>query len=238
MKKITDYIINGKGFGILLLLAFSTVAAVILSIRLNSFSDSLIPEAQKIADRILPIKIEHGRVITPDDVKQTFKIKVSDNMPELQIPFTINTTVDTLNPTNLKEGIYLTKTAFYTVGKRQTKVMALSDSLDIPKGDYTEFFRDIATYITACMFIVFVIIFFIGFLITGLFYSLTAWLLSAFMQRKTEFDFRMRLSSCCVILVNSLSFILSLSGSSLSGTAFFLLVLALQGLFIFYAPKK
>ncbi|MDE7390327.1 MAG: hypothetical protein K2M82_05230, partial [Lachnospiraceae bacterium] len=136
MKKITDYIINGRGFGILPLLLFTLIVTIIFSIKLKNIGDSAVPYAQQVADQILPIKIEHGRVITPNDIKQTFKIKISEDMPEVQIPFVIDTTVDTLNPTKLKEGIYLTKTAFYTVGQRQTKVMALSDSLDIPQGDY------------------------------------------------------------------------------------------------------
>lgn len=238
MKKIIDYITSGKGFGILPLLAFSVIAAIVISIKMKDFSTSMIPAAQETANQILPIKIEHGRVITPDNINQTFKIKLSDKFPEVQLPFVVNTTVDTLNPTKLKEGLYLTRTAFYTVGKRQTKVMALSDSLDIPQGDYTDFFKDVANYVIAFMFSFFVIIFFIGLLLAALFYTLTAWILSAIMKRKAEFDFRMRLSSCGVILIYTLSFLLTLSGSSLGGMAFFILMLALQGVFIYHAPQK
>lgn len=238
MKKIIDYITKGSGFGILPLLAFSVVIAIIISIKMKDFSNSMIPAAQETANRILPVKIEHGRVITPDNINQTFKIKLSDRFPDVRIPFVVNTTVDTLNPVRLKEGIYLTRTAFYTVGKNQTKVMALSDSLDIPQGDYTDFFKDVANYVIAFMFSFFVIIFFIGLLLACLFYTLTAWLLSAVMKRQTGFDFRMRLSSCGVIMIYTLSFLLTLSGSSLSGMVFFILVLAFQGLFIYHAPQK
>lgn len=238
MKNLTNYIINGRGFGIIPLLIFTLAVTIIFSIRLKNIGDSAIPYAQQVADQILPIKIEHGRVITPDDIKQTFKIKISEDMPEVQIPFMIDTTVDTLNPTKLKEGIYLTRTAFYTVGQRQTKVMALSDSLDIPQGDYTDFFKTMVNYAISFLFVGFIIIFFIGFLIVSLFYTLTAWILSAIMQRQTEFDFRMRLSSCSVIFIYTLSFLLTLNGSTLSGLLFFILILLLQGLFIYHAPKK
>lgn len=238
MKKIIDYITKNSGFGILPLLAFSVIAAIVISIKMKDLSNSLIPAAQQTANQILPIKIEHGRVITPDNIHQTFKIKLSDQFPEVQIPFVIDTTVDTVDPTRLKEGIYLTRTAFYTVGKRETKVMALSDSLDIPQGDYTDFFKDVANYVIAFMFSFFVIIFFVGLLLACLFYTLTAWILSAIMKRQAEFDFRMRLSSCGVIMIYTLSFLLTLSGSSLSGMVFFILMLVFQGLFIYHRPLK
>lgn len=238
MQKLTNYIFNGRGLGFLWLFIFTFISAAVISIKLQKLSDSLIPSLQAAADQILPIKIEHGKIITPDNTFKTVHIKLSENFPEIQIPFVINTTIDTINPAQLPEGLYLTKTAFYTVSPKQTKITAFNDSLDIPQGDYTDIFRKFAFYIISFVFIFLIIAFFIGVTVLSLFYTLTALLLATLMQRQTNFDFRMRLSSSAVIFAYTLSLILSVFGSSVSGTILFLLILILQGMFIYNMPKK
>lgn len=233
MKKIINYIINGTGFGLRYLFTFSVIAALIFGFICKDLSKPLISYAQETADQLLPLKIENGKVVEPLNTIRKASLKFADGI-EFQYPITINTTVDSLNPASLPDGTYLTRTALYTVSGSQTKITSLQqDTLDLPQGDYTEFFKKTVNYGILIVSIIALLCFFLILFVLSTFYSLTAWIIAKFFKRRAEFDLRMRLSACAVILFYTLAYLVGFTGSSLSGSLIFVLIIVFQGVFIY-----
>ena len=67
MKKLINYVLNGEGLGAKYLLVLALVVSIIVSIMLRIGGSEAIPYAQSIADQMLPVKVQNGRVITPAD---------------------------------------------------------------------------------------------------------------------------------------------------------------------------
>lgn len=238
MKRIINYIINGDGFGVKYLLIYSFLAAALFSVYYKNFADTLIPYAQETADQLLPIKIVNGQVVEPLNTIKKGIFKISSD-PVIQYPIIINTTVDSLNPTALPDGTYLTRTTLYTVNGNQTKISSLQqETIDLPKADYSDSFRKFINYSILVIALIALPSFFLIFFILSLFYSLTAWIIAELMRRKPPFDLRMRLSACGIILLYTLAYLVNFTGSQLSGTLIFVLMLVFQSLFIYRGLPK
>ena len=192
MQKLVNYILNGKGFGLRWLFLFSVILSLILSVLIKYYGNEFVPSLQEAAQQILPIKVVDGKMVTPDGIDKTIQMKLSENLPEVSFPFYVRTTVDSLEVKNLQPGIYMTKTAVYTVNNDKVEVRELSGSFEIPQGDYTDTFKNIITYAAVFCGLIMVPFFFILFLLLALIFTLTALGLLKMFEKQAEFDFRMR----------------------------------------------
>lgn len=134
MQKILNYILNGNGLGFKFLGIFSLIVAVLLAVFLRISGSSLIPYAQSAADQLLPIKIVNGIITEPENTVRTVRLQIGHE--NLSLPVVLDTTADSLDTENLKPGVYITRTQIYTINQNQVKITKLSNSFDIPKGDY------------------------------------------------------------------------------------------------------
>lgn len=236
MKKIINYVINGQGVGARWLLLFTVITVLAATIYLRLAATSLIPYAQDVANQMLPIKISDGIVVEPHD---TFKsANIQSGSYSLALPLVIDTRVDTLNTANLKDGVYLTRTTLYTVNKNEVKILKLTNDLDIPQADYTDFFTSVlnwGAFFGALFGWAFMFVFYF---ILSLFYSWCAVAVAKVAGRQYDFDQRMRLSVLSLMAAYLLSWVLGHVGLSSGMLAFFLIVIIFEGLLISRLPAQ
>ena len=212
MEKLLNYIKNGRGVGIKWLLLFSLIITIFLTINLKLVGDeTFVPTAQKIADEFLPIKIENGIITDPVDTIKTYTILVGDenNNPQ-QIDIIMDTALDTLDMSKIKNGIFITKNALYTIANNQIEIYKFEDSIYLPKDDYTEFFSSILNWSIAFLFVFGFIGLFIFYLLATLFYAGCSYAVSLLLKKKFEFNLRMRLSMFSFIVTYTVFIFLSL----------------------------
>ncbi|MBS4773463.1 MAG: DUF1189 family protein [Proteobacteria bacterium] len=226
MKKILNYVANAQGLGIRYLLLFSLILSVFLGLFIRFAGTNYIPYAQAVADQMLPLKIENGKVVEPLNTVRQAHLDIEGR--EIMLPFVINTKVDKLNTAKLADGVYLTRTTIYTINSNQIRINQLEGNVDLPKADYTEGFTSLLTW-TAVISAVFGAAFIFLFLfILSIFYATCAYLLAAAMKKKFSFDLRMRSSVISLLTVYIVLYILGYIGLTSGKLAFFLAVMILE----------
>ena len=234
MERIFNYIARGKGWGIKWLLLFTLVVTVVYAAGIRSVGNrTLVPAAQEVADRFLPIRVEEGIVVEPTDTVKNYTLVLGDeNDADAEtIEFVMNTGVDSLNTEELDNGLYLTRKAIYTVVGGKTEIRKLESSFYLPQGDYTDVFNSILNQTIIFFGIFGYMILFAFYLLAVMFYACCSYAVSALMKKKFEFDLRMRLSVLAFIATYAVFGLLGLFGFS-SKIIFFVAVLALQGLIL------
>ncbi len=240
MKKILDYIRYGEGLGIKFLLPFSLIVAIFLAATVKiEGNDVLVPAAQKVADEFLPIKIENGVIVEPADTVKTYSIAFDDENNDVNsnINVVLDTKVDYFEPSELKQGIYISRRALYSVTKRETKMYNFEESLYIPQGDYSDLFKTILNWSVLFVGIFGFIGVAIGFFIAIIFYAVCSYAVSAFLGKSFLFDLRMRLSTLAFMTTYVVFTVLGWFGFS-SFIIFFVAVLALQGVIFKEIPAQ
>ena len=149
----------------------------------------------------------------------------------------MDTTVDSLDTSGLKEGLYLTKRALYVVQRTQTIVYELEDSSYFPQGDYTDTFHSVVNWAVVFVGLFGFVAFFILYFIVVIFYATCSYIVSAIFRKQYDFYLRMRLSTLAFIATNVVFTVLGWFGFS-SNLIFLLAVLALQALVIKELPGK
>lgn len=234
MQKITNYILNGQGLGLKFLTMLAVLMALIFAITVRVKGVDFIPYAQEIADQMLPIKIENGEVVYPKNTFKMAKIQLDEYSKPMIIPFVIDTRVDTLDASSLEQGIYLTRTTFYTVSNNQVKFMKLEGNLQILKADYTQAFRSWLNWFAVIGGIFGIFFLFVVYFILAMFYALCAQFIAWISSKNMDFDRRMRLSSVALITTYLGFLILDIFAT----TGSFLFFVVMIGLIITFMVKK
>ena len=234
MNKILNYISGGKGIGAVLILLLSALISVYFSLMARTAVINSIPYLQMIADEILPISMVDGTITVPQNTKKVYPI-YSDEKSE-DVSFTIDTTSDSLDTTNLKSGLYLTLSYFYAVdnSKGEIKSTKLKGSIRLDKKDYTNILKDNVKWIVMAIFTLSMISYFIVYFLLTMFYAFCAGIAAKVSNKNLDFDKKMRLSAVCLFIVLILSFVSGLFNINIPWLMFLLLVIGLQ---IFFTKK-
>lgn len=231
MNKILNYIQNGRGLGIKIILILTLIISTYVSVAVKTGGTDLIPYAQQIADQMLPIKVENGVIVDPVDTIRTATLGDSG----FTLPFVIDTTTDTLDTSKLKQGVCLSRTTLYTVNNNEVRIKKLQGSFELPQQDYTDFFNSVLNWIAVISFVLVMIFGFLSYFITCLIYALCAILVAKLTKNTYSFDQRMRLSVICFVAAEIIFIPLSFMAIN-SKLLFFIVVIALQGFFLSRLP--
>ena len=159
-------------------------------------------------------------------------------MAKQGITFSIDTTRDSFDINGLKDGVYLSRKAIYTVSGQQVKVNQLTENLDIPKGDYRGFFAKIINWTAFFMVLAASGLLFLFYLAITLAYSLLLVPVARIAGRSYNFDQRMRLSAAAVTAAVLLRWILSGLVYTISFPGLLLLIVVFQGLSVLQLVKS
>ena len=228
INKISNYVARGKGIGALLILTISILYGVYAALQFRTLSTHLIPYIQMAANELLPIKMENGIITTPKDTKKVYPIYSDDKLGDYS--FTIDTSVDTLDLSNLKTGIYLTRSNFYSVDNNNGEIrhVKLKGNLSLEKKNYTTLLLSQIKWVVIFIALSATLCFFIVYFILNLFYTFLSKFALMINEKKLNYDAKMRLSAVCLSLVSLLSFIISFANISINWFIFMVLVVILQ----------
>lgn len=227
MKKILNYIAFGQGLAIRFLIIFSALVALVFALYIRFAGADLIPYAQDIADQMLPVKVVNGVVVEPADTIKVAHLNLDGNA-SLELPLVINTTVDNLDISQLSQGAYLTRRAFYVINQNDSRIYPLKESFELPQGDYREDFKSGLSWAAFAFFIFGGIGLFVFYFLLSIFYATCSYLISAVISKKFDFDLRMRMSVLCLITAYVFFTLIGWMGIESGKLVFFVIIIAMQ----------
>lgn len=229
-----NYIIKGQGLGVKYILLASFIISLVFSIFIRVKGNDLVPYANDIINQMLPLKIENGVVVEPQNTIRVAHLQ-SGNVA-IPLPIIMDTTIDTLDTSKAEKGFYLTRTAFYVINDNEVRMHTLDEDVDLVQDDYTDDIKSVLTGTAVTLFFIGILLIFITYFIATIFYALCAQILGLFFGKKYTFDTRMRLSVVCFLTVYILYFLLSLCGLESGKLIFFITTLILQSIVIYKLP--
>ncbi len=232
MNRLLNYITHGRGIGAFLIFVLAFVVTLYFCINAKIMLTASIPHIQAAADEILPIVIKNGKIVTPQNTVKEINLFGKDATSTL--PFVIDTTQDTLNADSLNDGIYLSRTHMYFINHNETRTVKLTDTLDLPRADYTASMQTAIKWFVVFSAISGTLFLFILYYIIVIFYAFCGNLISIMLKKQTSFDFKLRLNSILFIVVYGFSFMVEKLGGNLNLLVFFIIMIGLQ----LYAIKK
>lgn len=227
MKKILNYIAFGQGLAIRFLIIFSALVALVFALYIRFAGADLIPYAQDIADQMLPVKVVNGVVVEPADTIKVAHLNLDGNAA-LELPLVINTTVDNLDISQLSQGAYLTRRAFYVINQNDSRIYPLKDSFELPQGDYREDFKSGLSWAAFAFFIIGGIGLFAFYFLLSIFYATCSYVVSAIASKKFDFDLRMRMSVLCLITAYAFFTLIGWIGIESGRLVFFVIIITMQ----------
>lgn len=205
MNKILNYIKFGKGCGLKFLLLYSLVLSIILAVQIKGLGDNFVPEMQNAAEQLLPIKIENGAIVEPNNEIKSVNL----NFNGIIFPLVLDTTVDTIDPIGLKPGIYVARKALYSVSDKDTRVIDFQENMDLPFGNYISLFKKVVWAVALFAALIGWMVPFVGYALCAVLYAFCGQLVAKCKKLPINFATAMRLA--CVAYIATLLLVLFLS---------------------------
>ena len=224
MKKILNYIANGKGTGALWLFLFSLIMTVYAVTTLNNILPQGIPYVQKFADDILPLKVENQKLVVPENTIMQHIYNFGDE----EYRVVVDSTKDLLVEEEYKPGVYLTRSYIYTIKENDVRRQAWKTDFNLPKQDYTPMLQTFVKWVIGFASIIGPFVYFLCFFVAVLFYAFCSGFSCALNKTELDFKTKMRLNVLLFIAVYILSTLCSHINIDFSMLGFFLLMIASQ----------
>ncbi|MBP5399491.1 MAG: DUF1189 family protein [Alphaproteobacteria bacterium] len=190
MNKILNYIKNGKGCGLKFLLLYSLILSIIFGIEIKVLGDNFVPEMQSAAEKLLPVKIENGTIIEPNNEIKSVNL----NFGGVIFPLVLDTTVDTIDPIGLNPGIYIARKALYSVSEKDIRVIDFQENMDLLQGNYTDLFKKIVWFISIITVFIAWIMPFVGYTLCAVLYAFCGQFIAKVKKLSLDFAAAMRLA--------------------------------------------
>ena len=232
MNKIFNYVNQGRGIGAFPIFVLAFMATMYFCINAKFVLTDSIPHIQQAADEILPIVIENGKITTPQNTIK--EINLLGKNASVSFPFVLDTTQDNLRTDTLKDGVYLTRSYLYTVGNNEIRTTKLTDSLVLPRQDYTATMQKGIIWFVMTSSVVGTLILFIVYYVLVVFYAVCSNLTAGIAKKRLSFDLKLRLNGILFTIVYIFSFVVGKLGLNLNLFAFFIIMIGLQ----IYTIKK
>jgi hypothetical protein len=131
MEKIMRYIKNGKGVGMIFLLAAAVLLAGVYLISAHEFYASLKPKLTLAAEDFLPITVENHQIVSPLNVKKSLNLDFGSEEENTQYPFVVmmDTTENAAEKPDIKQGVALMHGKVYVVQDENVRTFELNDGV-------------------------------------------------------------------------------------------------------------
>ncbi|MCM1322752.1 MAG: DUF1189 family protein [Acetobacter sp.] len=238
MEKIVNYVRNGKGAGLLFILAASILVTIIMLLVAKSFYGDMRPQAITVAKDFLPITVQGKQIVDPVDTYKRVNLDFGHTGGKSGI-FTVvlNTRNDAPRLKKGEQGLFIYKDSIQMVTSREVR------SYDLQDGVWNlENFEQLLDTVAGAMFAV------VGVVLIGILFVICLFkvAVAAFlgvlgqkiMGKSGTLDMS-QLMRLCAILVAGLEVLrwgITLLGGTFTGFQAFIVVVAME-LFFVYREK-
>ena len=141
MEKVKMYILQGKGIGLIFLLAAALLAALMMIFLLRGVYTEIKPEVELVAEEFLPVTIKGGKIVEPADTYKKLELGLGDENGDKQIyPIVLDTKNDasTFVPSG-ERGLFILSDVIYAVSAGEIRRISLATQPDgiFDKDDFT-----------------------------------------------------------------------------------------------------
>ena len=213
MEKILQYIREGKGRGLIFLLAVSVVLSFLSVHTARKFCTEVERQMDLLADEFLPITVENGKIVSPENTYKRVDFKIDDTDSHSEgIPIVLDTRTKESAVPDAKIGFFMMTDVVYIVSP------AKIDRHTFPDGVWDKT-RVLEVWHSSCnvlylLLAVFAVVFFFVLLFIKVLFI--AWLSRLILKAKKETGFSdfamfMRAGSLAVVLIETLKICLGIT---------------------------
>lgn len=240
MQKILDFIQFGQGTGKRYLFWLAVLLGIFfVSFQYHQLKKNLeMPAVQAFLENLPTIEIKDGTLIHPADSYQI----ITFESPQNSFTLTLDTRTDNLTDlSQLENGFYLTKKAFYYVQDKNVTIDSFENAKDIKisQGEYISFFKNIIRNTSFVIAPIVILIAFLSLYLMTFVYGLASFASTAFMDSfAISFNIRRRASVIAMfvgyVFLVPLSFVHIYIGAS----AFFIFVFAIESWLLYEISRR
>ena len=211
MEKIINYIKNGKGLGLLFLLAGSVLITIMYMFVAKEIIKDFEPKVMLIANDFLPLTVNEQKITSPLDTYKRIEINLSDDEQSKDLfPVVLDTKNKTQDLKNEKIGLFITQDSVILKTFNDTKNLKLKDGVyDINtfKQMYTQTFGKVSLIASILLIIGFFLSLLTRTVITALVGLLGVKLLK--ITSPIDLNYTMRLSAIIISFIDVATHILA-----------------------------
>lgn len=130
MEKFVNYVRNGKGIGLLFMLAASVIVTIFMLLVAKNFYGEMRPQALMVANDFLPITVKGGKIVEPADTYKRVNLKFGNTGTKKDyFSVVLNTREEAKALPRGEQGIYIYKDMLSVVSQRKTQSYELQDGV-------------------------------------------------------------------------------------------------------------
>ncbi len=198
MEKIFLYIKQGKGHGLLFLLATAVISTLLFSVNLKTVLNEIKPKALLVAEDFLPIEIKDQKLVSHPDTYKRVDLNLNFNEKDnVVLPIILDTKNSTTTLAKEKTAIVISKDYFYIHSPQKIEKIEYQDgSYDI--NYFKSFLEKTSTTLASTLSFTLMCFFFITFLLKTTILMFLNSLILKIKNIPSKKDILMRLSALCI----------------------------------------
>lgn len=238
MEKIFFYIKQGRGRGFIFLLAAAVLMTLLLMFSVKQMYSAVQPQILMVADEILPITVQEGKVVSPENAYKRLEINFGEDEKSKELfPIVLDTRGENVHVPEEKQGLFILRDKVYVVTQGQIHRYDLKDGV-IDRAVFEKFLDYMVNSFSVVVSLFMIGIFFVMLLAKTLIVSgLCVAGEKVFHWSKSPFDSLLRLSSLLVAVVDVIAIGLSLL-SGFMFPPFFKITVALAFAWLFLYSQQ
>ncbi len=238
MEKILTYIKQGKGRGLLFLLASAVLLTIVLMFTLKNAYIELKPDIVLVANEFLPITVTDGKITEPANTYKRLDLDLGGEGHKKDIfPVVLDTRSETSAIPTEPQGLFIMPDTVYMISGTDIKRFSLSMQNGVlNKENFTEIMNNVVGYLSVLVAVMMIVVVFLMYLLKTWLAALLGALGLKIMHKPDMLPFAglMRLNAVLVAFFELAVFVVSwYSGLPITGFQTFLIVVALELLFLY-----
>lgn len=240
MEKIKNYIKNGRGLGFLFLMTASVLMTMGIMFALKSVYGQIRPQIMLVADEILPINVQAGKIVSPENVYKRVDINFGESDGKVEIfPVVLDTKSEASDMPKAEMGLFLMRDVAYLIMQDEVRRIQLHDG-EINKPlleEKLDYFLGLSSLIMSVMMVAIIFIFS---LIKSLILALLSGIILKAQQASSLFSFEAQMRLCAVVVasIETVCFLFSLVGLPVVWFYQFVIEMVLVSLYVVKESKN
>lgn len=198
MEKIINYVRNGKGIGLLFMLAAAVIVTIFMLLVAKNFYGEMRPQALMVANDFLPITVRGGQIVEPADTYKRVNLKFGDTgTAKDYIAVVLDTREEAKALPREEPGIFIYKNMISLVSQNKTQSYDLQDGV-WDKDSVEKLFDSVVGVLSGAIAVVLIGVLFVVCLFKTFMAAVLGFLAAKVLNRAKQFDMQALMRFCAV----------------------------------------